>query len=71
MNAVKTMEELKIIRKKLKQEKKSVVFTNGCFDLIHAGHVDYLVKSKSLGDVLIVGINSDSSTKRIKGVSLS
>ncbi|WP_411376672.1 adenylyltransferase/cytidyltransferase family protein [Desulfurobacterium thermolithotrophum] len=44
-----------------------MVFTNGCFDIIHAGHVDYLEKAKSLGDVLIVGMNSDSSIKRIKG----
>ncbi|MGE5457696.1 MAG: D-glycero-beta-D-manno-heptose 1-phosphate adenylyltransferase [Methanococcaceae archaeon] len=46
---------------------RKVVFTNGCFDILHAGHVDYLTKSKALGDVLIIGINSDSSIKRIKG----
>lgn len=46
---------------------KKVVFTNGCFDLIHAGHVDYLEKAKSLGDMLIVGLNSDASVRRIKG----
>lgn len=53
--------------KKLKEEGKKVVFTNGCFDIIHAGHVDYLEKAKSLGDFLIVGLNSDSSVSRIKG----
>ena len=67
MNELKTLEEIKSIRKKLKAENKKVVFTNGVFDILHAGHVDYLTKSKSLGDVLIVGINSDSSVKRIKG----
>ncbi|MCZ7614479.1 MAG: D-glycero-beta-D-manno-heptose 1-phosphate adenylyltransferase [Ignavibacteriaceae bacterium] len=44
-----------------------MVFTNGVFDLVHAGHVDYLSKAKKLGDVLIVGLNSDDSVKRIKG----
>jgi rfaE bifunctional protein nucleotidyltransferase chain/domain len=47
--------------------KKKIVFTNGCFDLLHAGHADYLNKAKSLGDVLVVGINSDASVRRIKG----
>lgn len=67
MNPVKSLKELKAIRKKLKDENKKVVFTNGCFDLIHAGHIDYLTKAKKMGDVLIVGLNSDSSVKRIKG----
>jgi rfaE bifunctional protein nucleotidyltransferase chain/domain len=47
--------------------KKKIVFTNGCFDLLHAGHADYLNKAKSLGDILVVGINSDASVRRIKG----
>jgi rfaE bifunctional protein nucleotidyltransferase chain/domain len=47
--------------------KKKIVFTNGCFDILHAGHADYLNKAKSLGDILVVGINSDASTRRIKG----
>ncbi|GBD89976.1 bifunctional protein HldE [bacterium BMS3Abin04] len=59
-------EELAKIRKELKESGKKVVFTNGCFDILHAGHVDYLVKAKSLGDILVVGINSDSSMKHIK-----
>lgn len=46
-----------------------VVFTNGCFDILHAGHVEYLEKSKALGTKLIVGINSDQSVKRLKGPS--
>lgn len=59
--------ELVEIRKKLKLENKKVVFTNGCFDILHAGHVDYLRKAKEKGDILIVGLNSDASIKRIKG----
>jgi D-glycero-beta-D-manno-heptose 1-phosphate adenylyltransferase len=46
---------------------KKVVFTNGCFDLIHRGHIDYLAKARDLGDVLIIGLNSDASVQRIKG----
>ncbi|KAF0151278.1 MAG: Bifunctional sugar kinase/adenylyltransferase [Ignavibacteria bacterium] len=67
MNCVKTTEEIIGIRKLLKAQNKKVVFTNGVFDILHAGHVDYLDKAKELGDVLIVGINSDASVKRIKG----
>lgn len=67
MNGLKTITELVEIRKELKKQNKIVVFTNGCFDIIHAGHIDYLNKSKSLGDILIVGLNSDSSVKKIKG----
>ncbi len=60
-------EELAEIRAGLKKEGKKVVFTNGCFDLLHAGHIDYLVKAKALGDVLIIGLNSDDSIRRLKG----
>lgn len=67
MNRIKSLGELKIIRQQLKVEGKIVVFTNGVFDLIHAGHIDYLIKAKSLGNVLIVGLNSDESVKLIKG----
>jgi rfaE bifunctional protein nucleotidyltransferase chain/domain len=59
--------EVKEISKKLKEEGKKIVFTNGCFDLIHKGHIYLLQEAKKLGDVLIVGINSDKSVKRIKG----
>ncbi|MCC7203395.1 MAG: D-glycero-beta-D-manno-heptose 1-phosphate adenylyltransferase [Nitrospirae bacterium] len=51
----------------LKQTGKSIVFTNGCFDIIHVGHVRYLKEARNLGDVLIVGLNSDESVKIIKG----
>ncbi|MCU0344816.1 MAG: D-glycero-beta-D-manno-heptose 1-phosphate adenylyltransferase [Ignavibacterium sp.] len=67
MSSIKTRDEIKKIRIQLKSDKKKVVFTNGVFDLIHAGHVDYLVKAKQLGDVLILALNTDSSVKRIKG----
>ncbi len=60
-------DEIKKVRAQLKSHNKKVVFTNGCFDIIHSGHVDYLLKARQLGDVLIVGINTDASVKRIKG----
>ena len=53
--------------KKLKQQKKKIVFTNGCFDLLHIGHVSLFKKAKTLGDVLIVAINSDKSLAGLKG----
>lgn len=59
--------ELAEIRAGLKKEGKKVVFTNGCFDILHAGHIDYLVKAKALGDVLIIGLNTDDSIRRLKG----
>ncbi len=64
---VENRKELKLIREKLKTEGKRVVFTNGCFDVLHAGHVEYLNKAKSFGDVLIVAVNTDESVKKIKG----
>ncbi len=67
MKELKTRKEIAEIRKKLREENKKVVFTNGCFDILHSGHVDYLTKSKNLGDVLIVGLNSDKSVNKIKG----
>jgi D-beta-D-heptose 7-phosphate kinase/D-beta-D-heptose 1-phosphate adenosyltransferase len=51
----------------LKNEAKKIVFTNGCFDLLHVGHIRYLSKAKELGDYLIVGLNSDKSVKNLKG----
>lgn len=52
-----------------KNKNKKIVFTNGCFDIIHRGHVSYLQDAKSLGDLLVVGLNSDASVKRLKGDS--
>ena len=67
MKNILSKASMKFIREKFKEEKKKVVFTNGVFDIIHSGHIDYLIKAKALGDILIVGLNSDSSVKRIKG----
>ncbi|MCX7916967.1 MAG: adenylyltransferase/cytidyltransferase family protein, partial [bacterium] len=59
MRQVKTLNEIKKISEKLKKEGKIIVFTNGCFDIIHPGHIKLLKKAKSIGDILIVGLNSD------------
>lgn len=67
INSAISLEDFKKIRIKFKSENKKVVFTNGCFDIIHAGHIDYLVKAKELGDILVVGLNSDKSVREIKG----
>ena len=67
MGVVLSRTELVKIRPQMKKAGKRVVFTNGCFDILHAGHVSYLSKAKSLGDILVIGLNSDSSVKKIKG----
>jgi D-beta-D-heptose 7-phosphate kinase/D-beta-D-heptose 1-phosphate adenosyltransferase len=64
---IKARKELLRIIKDLKAKGKRIVFTNGCFDLLHIGHVRYLEKAKTLGDVLVVGVNSDSSVRKLKG----
>lgn len=62
------IKELKEILKSAKENNNpKIVFTNGCFDIIHRGHVEYLQKAKELGDLLILGLNSDLSVKRLKG----
>lgn len=66
MDKLKTREELSEIIKDLKAQGKKVVFTNGCFDIVHAGHVEYLRQARALGDVLVVGVNSDESVSRLK-----
>ena len=60
---------LKALCARLRARKQRIVFTNGCFDILHAGHVKYLRKAKALGDILVLGLNSDSSVRRIKGPS--
>ncbi len=60
-------EELERVVRELREQGKSIVFTNGCFDLLHVGHVRYLAEAKGYGDVLIVGLNSDESVRRLKG----
>lgn len=66
---IKSFEEIDVIVERYKQNGKKVVFTNGCFDILHVGHVKYLQIAKSFGDVLIVGLNSDESVSRLKGPS--
>lgn len=63
---ITNIKELKEILNKKHNDKK-IVFTNGCFDILHRGHVEYLQKAKELGDLLVIGLNSDSSVKRLKG----
>ena len=58
-----------IVIEELKKQGKKVVFTNGCFDILHVGHLTYLNEAKRQGDILVVGVNSDSSVKRLKGES--
>ena len=67
MDKIVSFSEIKILSRQYKDAKKTIVFTNGCFDIIHAGHVKYLTHAASLGDILILGLNSDASVKCIKG----
>jgi len=64
---IKEKQDLREIIGDLKAKGKRIVFTNGCFDLLHIGHVRYLEKAKSLGDILVVGVNSDLSVRGLKG----
>lgn len=66
MKKLQDRKSLKKICERLRSENKKVVFTNGCFDILHAGHIRYLKKAKKLGNILIVGLNSDKSVSRIK-----
>jgi D-beta-D-heptose 7-phosphate kinase/D-beta-D-heptose 1-phosphate adenosyltransferase len=66
-NKLKSLDEIAAIAAQARQSGKSIVFTNGCFDLLHRGHVHILRQAKARGDLLIVGINSDRSVKSIKG----
>ena len=64
---IRTVRELSGIIKAAQGKKKVVVFTNGCFDILHIGHAAYLAEAKKQGDILVIGVNSDSSVRRIKG----
>ena len=66
-NKIKTVQELHRLLAILRAAGKKVVFTNGCFDIIHTGHTRYLKKARSLGDVLVVAVNIDASVRMIKG----
>ena len=64
---IKSLQQAKDQVREWKSQGKKIVFTNGCFDLLHLGHVDYLEKTRSLGDKLVLGLNSDDSVSRFKG----
>jgi len=64
---IKTWDEISFIVNDLKNKDKKIVFTNGCFDILHSGHVKYLEITKNFGDILILGLNSDDSVRRLKG----
>ena len=66
---IQKLPELLQTVKEWKQQGNRIVFTNGCFDIVHLGHIDYLQKSRNLGDKMVVGVNSDDSVKRLKGAS--
>lgn len=67
MGLVCTWDQVDQLIKKIKSQNAKIVFTNGCFDLLHIGHVRYLQQAKSLGSFLFVGINSDESVRKLKG----
>ncbi|KYG62199.1 glycerol-3-phosphate cytidylyltransferase [Bdellovibrio bacteriovorus] len=67
MGQVRKFDDIETSLAPLRTQGKKVVFTNGCFDLLHVGHVRYLQEAKALGDVLVVGVNSDASVKKLKG----
>jgi len=67
MSEATTLDDLSKLLFSLKAAKKRIVTTNGCFDILHQGHIQYLAQARSLGDILIVGVNSDSSVRQIKG----
>ena len=64
---IKTLDEVVRLRAPMRTEGKKLVFTNGCFDILHAGHVRYLNHARALGDALVVAVNSDQSVRAIKG----
>ncbi len=64
---IQTNETLPDLLKSWENQKKKIVFTNGCFDLLHRGHIEYLSKAADLGDVLIIGVNTDASVRKLKG----
>ena len=68
-NKIVSQSQLRETLRELKAKGKKVVFTNGCFDLVHLGHLDYLEKARGKGDVLVIGLNSDQSIRRLKGAS--
>jgi D-beta-D-heptose 7-phosphate kinase/D-beta-D-heptose 1-phosphate adenosyltransferase len=66
-NKILDLSSYRILLKDLKKLGHKIVFTNGCFDILHLGHITYLEEAKAKGDILVVGLNSDNSVKRLKG----
>ena len=66
-NKIKDFEQIQRVAKRLREQGRKIIFTNGCFDILHRGHATYLQKAKELGDILILGLNSDESIRRLKG----
>ena len=66
-NKIKTADELAALREQLGAQGRRLVFTNGCFDLLHVGHVRYLRQARALGDALVVAVNGDASVRALKG----
>lgn len=69
MEKLLKISELEGLLELLKSNGEKIVFTNGCFDILHSGHIHYLQKAKQMGDLLIVGLNSDASVQRLKGTN--
>jgi rfaE bifunctional protein nucleotidyltransferase chain/domain len=68
-NKIIELEQVAARARELREQGRKIVFTNGCFDLLHAGHVRYLRKARALGDLLVVGINGDRSVRELKGAN--
>ena len=64
---IKTLDEIIAASENWQSQNKRIVFTNGCFDIVHLGHIDYLSRAADLADVLVIGVNTDASVSRIKG----
>lgn len=67
MNIIATFDKIEELIADLKEKNKKIAFTNGCFDILHRGHVEYLEKAKEKADILVLGLNSDASVRRLKG----
>lgn len=67
MGRVVSLHTMAALRRRLRRQRKIVVFTNGTFDILHRGHVEYLAAARAMGDILVVGLNTDASIRRIKG----
>lgn len=69
MNIIATERNIEVIITDLKRQGKKIAFTNGCFDILHRGHVEYLEQAKNFADILVLGLNTDNSVQRLKGLA--